>query len=689
MSTDELVTFLDGLVVRIVEILRSEPFDTGPAREIGVALVDARLTGARVLGRTLAVLGDELQTADDGSPATSAERFVVMQAALADGYVAALRNRTLQEQESIRLALVEARQQVEKALSASRARFRAVFAEAAIGIAVLDAEHRVVDANPALAALLDGTPEELVGQDLGSFAHPDDAIRLGSAVQRVFDRSDGPNQVEERFADQRGNLVWGRVTLSTIESPAGQPYAVAMIEDITERRLLELRLEYQAWHDPLTGLANRELFFQRLSAGLADDTPGTQVGLCYLDLDGFKVINDSFGHEVGDGVLVAVAQRLDMAVRRANCLVARMGGDEFVILVAPAEQTAGVAAEWCADQALQALRPSVRVGGHEISVSASIGVVEQPVTGLTVAELMQAADTTLYWAKSDGKGRSAVFDRQRHAREVARYTLAATMPAAVEHGEFVVEYQPLVGLADERLRGVEALVRWRHPQLGLLGPGEFIQLAEETGAIVPLGRWVLQTACAQARHWQDLAADDFFVSVNLAVRQAHDARLTETVDDILQATGLPADRLVLELTESALIGPAAEPLRALNTLAGMGVRLAIDDFGTGYSNLGYLRRLPVHALKIAGSFVAEMAAGAPLVGDADPPQPDLVNEQIVGTLVELAHGLDLTVIAEGIETRGQADRLRELGCDVGQGWYYAKAEPPLSITQRLAAERRR
>ena len=238
MSTDELVTFLDGLVVRIVEILRSEPFDTGPAREIGVALVDARLTGARVLGRTLAVLGDELQTADDGSPATSAERFVVMQAALADGYVAALRNRTLQEQESIRLALVEARQQVEKALSASRARFRAVFAEAAIGIAVLDAEHRVVDANPALAALLDGTPEELVGQDLGSFAHPDDAIRLGSAVQRVFDRSDGPNQVEERFADQRGNLVWGRVTLSTIESPAGQPYAVAMIEDITERRLL-------------------------------------------------------------------------------------------------------------------------------------------------------------------------------------------------------------------------------------------------------------------------------------------------------------------------------------------------------------------------------------------------------------------------------------------------------------------
>ncbi len=687
MSSDELVTFLDGLVVRLVELLRAEPLDTGRAREIGVALVDARLTSARVLGRTMSVLADELLTTDERSDPPSAERFVAVQAALADGYVAALRNRTLQEQESIRLALVEARRQVEKALSASRARFRAVFAEAAIGIAVLDAEHRIVDVNPALADLLGGTSDGLVGRDLARFSHPDDAVRLGSAVQQVFDGADGPIQVEERFADQRGSLVWGRVTLSAIET-AGQPYAVAMIEDITERRLLELRLEYQAWHDPLTGLANRELFFQRLSAALSDETPGAQVGLCFLDLDGFKVINDSFGHEVGDGVLVAVAQRLDMAVRRAGCLVARMGGDEFVILVGPAGLAGGVSAEWCAEQALRALATSVRVGGHELSVSASIGVVEQPVTGLTVAELMQAADTTLYWAKSDGKGRLAVFDQQRHDREVARYTLAATMPAAVEHGEFVVEYQPLVGFADGRLRGVEALVRWRHPQLGLLGPDEFIQLAEETGAIVPLGRWVLQTACAQARHWQELAAADFFVSVNLAVRQAHDARLTETVADVLQTTGLPAGRLVLELTESAIIGPAAEPLRALNTLAGMGVRLAIDDFGTGYSNLGYLRRLPVHALKIAGSFVAGMAAGTPAVGDADPAQPDLVNEQIVGNLVDLAHGLDLTVIAEGVETSGQVQRLRELGCDIGQGWYYAKAEPPLSITQRLAAERR-
>jgi EAL domain-containing protein (putative c-di-GMP-specific phosphodiesterase class I) len=271
-----------------------------------------------------------------------------------------------------------------------------------------------------------------------------------------------------------------------------------------------------------------------------------------------------------------------------------------------------------------------------------------------------------------------VFDPERHAREVARYTLAATMPAAVEHGEFVVDYQPLVGLSDNRLRGVEALVRWRHPRLGLLAPDEFIALAEETGAIVSLGRWVLTSACQQIPEWQELAGDDFFVSVNLAVRQAHEQHLTDEVADVLKQTGVAPHQLMLELTESAIMGPAAEPLRALQTLSDMGVRLAIDDFGTGYSNLVYLRQLPVHALKIAGSFVAGMATDT---GGGE------VDERIVATLVDLAHALDLMVIAEGVETDDQAARLRALTCDIGQGWHFAKPEPPESITERLRAQR--
>ncbi|GAA4217559.1 putative bifunctional diguanylate cyclase/phosphodiesterase [Actinocatenispora rupis] len=677
MSSDELVRYLAGLADRIVALHAPGEFPAEEARQIGAALVHANITGPIGLGRTLALLADDPLTARAGT----AKRRLEVQSALADGFAAALRDRTLAEQESIRLALVDARRQAEKALSASQARFQAVFAEAAIGMAVLDAQRRVVDANQALADMLGHAPTDLTGHDLGEYAHPEDADAVRSAVDGLLSGGSAPVQVERRFADADGALVWGRVTLSAIETPAGQPYAVAMIEDITERRLLELRLEYQAWHDPLTGLANRELFFARLGELLSTPDPDARVGLCYLDLDGFKVINDSFGHEIGDGVLVAVAQRLDLAVRRSGGLVARMGGDEFVILL-DKPTAPDMDLTWCAEQALTALRPAVRVGGRELTVSASIGIVDRPIAGLTTADLMQAADTTLYWAKSDGRGRWAVFDPDRHAREVARYTLAATMPAAVEHGEFVVEYQPLVSLESDRLWGVEALVRWRHPQLGLLPPDQFINLAEETGAIVPLGRWVLQSACAQAQAWQAIAGPDFRVSVNLAVRQAHEQDLTEEVAAVLRDTGLPADRLVLELTESAIMGPAAEPLRALHTLAEMGVRLAIDDFGTGYSNLAYLRELPVHALKIAGSFVS----GTPT---ARRTSTDPVDERIVATLVELAHALDLTVIAEGVETDEQAARLRAIGCDVGQGWHFARPSGPAAITARLAAEHHR
>lgn len=678
MSSDELLDYLDELVRRTHLALTGEPFAPDTARPIGAALVDAHFTGSGALGHTLAVLADAPELVAAVPPGARAGRLVAVQAAIADGYATALRELTLREQESIRLALVEARSQVEEALRASQERFRTIFAEAAVGIAVLDVDGTIRDVNQALVGILGRPDAELTGQELTAFTHPSDAEAVAAAVCRVMSAERAAVQIEYRFVTGPGALLWARVTLSGIEASAGQPYAVAMLEDVTERRLLELRLEHQAWHDALTGLANRDLFYDTLEKRLADAEADTKLGLCYLDLDGFKVVNDSFGHEIGDGVLVAVAQRLENAVRGSGCLVARMGGDEFVILIEP-DATGQPSAARCAEQALNALQDPVRVGGHELAVTASVGVVERPATGLTAAELLQAADITLYWAKADGRGHFAVFDPDRHRREVARYTLAATMPAAVEHGEFVVEYQPLVGLADGVLHGVEALVRWRHPRLGLLAPDEFIALAEETGAIVPLGHWVLQVACQQARQWLPLVGDDFFVSVNLAVRQAHEQHLTQEVAEVLRQADLPPGRLMLELTESAVMGPAAEPLRALQTLAEMGVRLAIDDFGTGYSNLVYLRRLPVHALKIAGSFVSGIPGG---------PGPDPVDERIVATLVELAHALDLFVIAEGVETVGQAARLRGLGCDVGQGWHFAKPGPPAAITEALRAARR-
>jgi EAL domain-containing protein (putative c-di-GMP-specific phosphodiesterase class I) len=327
-----------------------------------------------------------------------------------------------------------------------------------------------------------------------------------------------------------------------------------------------------------------------------------------------------------------------------------------------------------AEEILRSLAEPVRIGGHRLAVSASIGIVERAVVESSPAEIMRDADITLHWAKQDGKNRWACYDQERNAKELARFTLSATMPAALAHGEFYVDYQPLLRLGDGNLFGVEALVRWAHPEFGRLAPDRFIGLAEETGLIVPLGRWVLGEACNQAREWLDLfGAAAPLVSVNLAARQVTEPTLVAEVRSILDVSGVPPNRLQLELTESAIMGTAGAPLAALRELADLGVRIAIDDFGTGYSNLAYLRHLPVHALKIAGSFVEGLRDG----------EAASVDTRIVTALVQLAHTLELEVIAEGVETQAQADLLRQIGCDSAQGWLFAKPGPPEEIERWL------
>lgn len=370
------------------------------------------------------------------------------------------------------------------------------------------------------------------------------------------------------------------------------------LSDITAHRGLQDRLHHLELHDPLTRLPNRALFFERVSAALEsgtyENTGATgRVGLCLLDLDGFKAVNDSLGHPVGDRLLVAVAERLTHCADRAQSatgapLVARLGGDEFALLVEDSTGTEEVAE--LARAVLDALREPFDLAGERVSVSASIGVVERQVTGTSTTALMQAADTTLYWAKADGKARWTFFDPERNAHRMTRQALSSSLRPAVDRGEFALEYQPLVEMADGELRGVEALVRWRHPQFGLLSPNRFIPLAEEDGSIVELGRWVLRTACAQARRWQveHPEAPPVFMSVNVAVRQVWDSDLVADVAQILAETGLPPELLQLELIESAVMGSTGRPLQALRALSDMGVRIAIDDFGTGYSNLAYL-----------------------------------------------------------------------------------------------------
>ncbi|AHI01908.1 cyclic Di-GMP phosphodiesterase RmdA [Kutzneria viridogrisea] len=668
MTKAEVVDHLRGLTDLLVGALLTEPFRTAAAHEVGIRLVEAHFTGTETLDRTIQLMGDELlgELRRDGDPVLYS-RIAALQGALAAGYAQSLRERTLDEQEAIREAVLDARDHAEAALRASEARFRAVFAEAAIGMGISDTDGNVLEVNQSLQDMLGYPASELRQRNLRSLMHEDDVASVWEFYEELVRGERDHFRVEKRFKRRDNQSVWTHLTISLVRDDDGRPaYQVAMVEDVTDRHLLQNRLRYQALHDPLTGLPNRALFLERLGKAFDTSVVSARVGLCYLDLDGFKVINDSLGHDIGDQLLVAVARRLDESVSGDGMLVARMGGDEFVILMEGSTGTQSIVD--VADRVLTSLTGPVRIDGHELSVSASIGIVERAIEGTTSADVMRDADITLYWAKADGKSRWALYDPERNAREVARFTLSATMPAALERDEFYVDYQPLVRLEDSKILGVEALVRWQHPEFGRLAPDRFIELAEETGLIVPLGRWVLRKACQQARRWLDAFGDATpFVSVNLAVRQSRDPALVADVRQILAEAALPPHLLQLELTESAIMGTADEPLEALRALSDMGVRIAIDDFGTGYSNLAYLRHLPVHELKIAGSFMEGLRAA----DGADP-----VDAQIVSTLVSLAHALGLTVTAEGVETPAQAERLRRIGCDAGQGWLFARPGPP-------------
>jgi len=558
-------------------------------------------------------------------------------------------------------------------------------------MAVVDREGLVVSANDGFGALFGIPPDTLVGRIAADLADLASDARTWHAYREVLRGREARLRCTRRLKHPDGQSVWVQVTVSPL-TPHDEGLLMS-VTDISAHRELQGRLRHLQMHDPVTRLPNRNLFFERMTAALeaaSYEESGTgRIGLCYLDLDGFKAVNDTLGHRVGDRLLAAVAERLtrcadEAGYARASApLVARLGGDEFALLVEDSTGTDQLAD--LAESVLKAVQAPFDLAGQRVSVSASIGVVERHAAGTTPTALMQAADTTLYWAKADGKARWTLFDPERNAHRMTRQALASTLRPAIERGEFVLEYQPLVGMEDGRLRGVEALVRWNHPQFGVLTPNRFIGLAEEDGAIVPLGRWVLRTACRQARRWQLEHPDEppLFVSVNVAVRQVWDSDLVADVAETLAETGLAPHLLQLELTESAVMGSSGRPLQALQALSDMGVGIAIDDFGTGYSNLAYLSRLPVSVLKLDGSFVRGFQYESDKDG-AVPPNP--ADEVVVEAMIQLAHRLGLTVTAECVETSAQATRLRRIGCDTGQGWLYSRPVTPDRISELLSPE---
>jgi diguanylate cyclase (GGDEF)-like protein/PAS domain S-box-containing protein len=653
----ELTDVLDSAVAE-------DEWKAAPVQWVGGEIVRQGFHSPEALAATMRLVTGRL----GGSP-----RLDDVHAALTVGFVHAAHEWIFQQQEALRRSALEARDAAEAARRSSEARFRAMFADAAIGIGITDTKGKLLEVNTAMAGMLEYQPEHMQDHNLAEYLHPDDPPELRRYFNEMVAGQRDHYRIERRFRKRDGTPLWTNVTVSLVRDEDGSPqFLVGMVEDNTERHVLSEKLRHQANHDPLTGLGNRALFTERLRAAFAA-SDGQRIGLCYLDLDGFKAINDTLGHVIGDQLLVHVAARLHRLVDAPGRLVARMGGDEFVVLVEHTDGLPELVA--LAERILATVAEPVQVSGHRLSVSASVGIVERPVATSTPADAMRDVDVTLHWAKVDGKNRWACFDPERNAREIARITLSAAMPAALERGEFYVDYQPIVRLSDGHLLGVESLVRWAHPEFGRLGPDRFIGLAEETGLIVPLGLWVLEQSCTQAAAWARMGGIEPMVSVNLAARQVGEPGLVEDIANVVARSGLPPTSLQLELTESAIMGTTGEPLGALRTLVDMGIRIAIDDFGTGYSNLSYLRHLPVHALKIAGSFVEGLRTDQ---------GGDTVDSQIVNALVSLAHSLKLDVIAEGVETREQADRLREIGTDSAQGWLYAKPGPPDEVNRWLA-----
>ena len=445
-------------------------------------------------------------------------------------------------------------------------------------------------------------------------------------------------------------------TLGEFGNVAGNELQLRQL--LSDREAREQRLRHESVHDPLTGLPNRTLFMRRLSDATHRARRGHDglFAVLFLDIDGFKLVNDSMGHHAGDEMLIAIARRLEGCVRGGD-IVARLGGDEFAILL---ERIIDVRdAAMVAERVQEALQTPFSVGGYSHASSASIGVALS--TGVTEQPeyVLRSADTAMYRAKNTGRGRYEMFDRAMHAEALTRLQIETDLRHAFDRDEFFLHYQPIISLKTGQMVGAEALVRWRHSERGIVSPATFIPVAEDTGLIVPLGRWVLREACRQAREWRSAGNESFAISVNLSVREFAQPDLVRIVASILEETGLPAKALRIEITESAIIGQKHPAIETVEQLRALGVAIHLDDFGTGYSALSYLHRLPLDAVKVDRAFTAS-------IDHEDRPL------HVVRAIISLAHAIGLEVVAEGVANERQLELLREMGCDLAQGFIFAR-----------------
>jgi diguanylate cyclase (GGDEF)-like protein len=558
------------------------------------------------------------------------------------------------------LAVARERERADRILGIQNRRFAAALSNMSQALCMADSAGRLVVANARLAEMF-GVPASRIapGVTIETFlggSPGDSSLRQSDkdAIRRSIQKLKSDNVRTAEIHE----LADGRV-LAVNFAPVENDGWLVTLEDITEQRLAEARINHMAHHDALTGLPNRVLFHEKLTEAVARSRRGDPCAVLYLDLDHFKAVNDTLGHPVGDGLLQAVTRRLRTLVRETD-IVARLGGDEFAIVQSSVDQPEDATA--LARRLIGALSAPYEIDGHQVMIGTSVGIAIVPTDGEDPDHILKNADLALYRAKADGRGRYRFFEPEMDALMQTRRTMEVDLRKALEAGEFELYYQPLMNLKTASVSGFEALLRWLHPERGLVQPSDFVPLAEEIGLIVPLGVWALNRACADAAGWPGKMK----VAVNVSVMQFASHTLVEDVAAALVTSGLDADRLELEITETVMLDDTDAILVILHQLRALGVGIAMDDFGTGYSSLSYLRRFPFSKVKIDRSFIEGLGKG----GDCD---------AIVTAVTELCATLGMTTLAEGVETEEQLRQLRMGNCSEAQGYLFSRPRPASEV----------
>jgi len=560
----------------------------------------------------------------------------------------------------------------DNAARANEARFRSLVQNSSDVIVVIKPNGTIRFVSPSVARVLRYDPVPLVGRGFVDLLDPEDRERARTYLRDATEQVGVSPPVEWRFRQPDGSSLHAEIIATNLLHDPTVRGIVLNTRDVSERKRLEQQLTHQAFHDPLTGLANRALFRDRVSHALARARrQGQPISVLYLDLDDFKKVNDSLGHSEGDRLLVVAAERFRICAR-AGDTVARLGGDEFAVLIEDGADPDGVTS--VVDRLSEAMSRPFVLGGNEVHVKMSVGVATAGPED-SADDLLRNADMAMYTAKRRGKGRSETYQAHMYTDVKHRGEMEVALRRAIEGEELYLAYQPIFSLKSGRLEGIEALVRWEHPQFGHLLPQHFVPLAEETGLIVRMGRWVLHEACRQAQVWRSAFPETpLTVSVNISGRQLTELDLVNEIRMALAETGVSPEAVVLEITEGVLMQQTGSVLEQLKALKTLGVQLAIDDFGTGYSSLSYLQRFPIDLIKIARPFVEDVTAGVD-------------KSALARAIIGLGDTLRLRTVAEGVETPEQCAALRFLGCSMGQGYYFAPPLPPADIARLLAQPR--